>query len=69
VTLYPNFNPNDASEMIIEDGKPHLIQQGRRYTADPPHNFVGVEPGGMHPEECDPEKVKALCAEYRKPKV
>lgn len=64
MTLYPNFDARMASKEIVEDGTTYIIQQGRRYGAEPPHDFVGVEPGGMRPDECDPEKVKALCAEY-----
>lgn len=29
----------------------------RAYRADPPYRFIGVEPGGMHPEEWDPERL------------
>jgi hypothetical protein len=65
-TRAPNFARacHSASEKIVENGTTYIIQHGRRYDADPPHTFIGVEPGGMHPSESDPEKVKALCAEY-----
>ena len=50
MTLYPNFNPHSASEKIVENGTTYIIQHGRRYRADPPYRFIGVEPSGMHPE-------------------
>jgi len=50
MTLYPNFNPYSASEKIAENETTYIIQHGRRYRADPPYRFIGVEPSGMHPE-------------------
>jgi hypothetical protein len=60
MTLYPNFNPHSASEKIVENGTTYIIQHGRRYDADPPHTFIGVERVGCTPQSLIRKRLR-LC--------